>query len=127
MHRVPLLLLVSLLVAGCGNPLHEEAIARSDWEGDWPFTVPHGTLRCSLDGRSHTGVPIVTFTTGDIEFGLDDMAEADGYPSVKAIRRRDRQGHFIDGDLDAVVQLGRMLCDDDLARVRKRQKAARRP
>ncbi|WP_448188751.1 hypothetical protein [Azospirillum sp. sgz301742] len=117
-------LLAAAVLTGCGDSLHEEAISQDDWEGGWPFTVTHGTLRCTL----HKGaVPIVTFTARDIEFGVDDAAEAAGFPAIKAIRRRDRQGRFIDGDLDAVAQLGRMLCDDDLARLRKQQKAAKRP
>ena len=122
--RAVLLLLLAAVLAGCGDDLHEEAISQQDWEGAWPFTVTHGTLRCT----SRKGpAPVVTFTAKDVEFGVDDAAEAAGFPTVKAIRRRDRQGRFIDGDLDGVLQLGRMLCDDDLARARKRQRAAGRP
>lgn len=120
--HMALILLLTAALTGCGDDLHEEAISRHTWEGSWPFTVPHGTLRCTL--RKGT-VPVVTFTAREIEFGVGDAAEAAGFPSVKAIRRRDRQGHFIDGDLDAVEQLGRMLCDDDLARLRRQQRSAR--
>lgn len=120
-NRTAMFLLLAAALAGCGDDVHEEAISRQTWEGSWPFTVTHGTLRCTL----RKGVaPVVTFTAKDIEFGVGDAAEAAGFPSVKAVRRRDRTGRFIDGDLDAVEQLGRMLCDDDLARLRRQQRSA---
>lgn len=110
---VVLCLIALVTVAGCGggggHPGHSETIARSSFDGTWPFTVASGILRCT-PGNDRPPLGDVVFKAGGANYGINPAATHDGFREPTPIRiksRRSGSGYVVLGD---VVYEGTTLC-----------------
>ena len=54
------------------------SISQNEYGNDWPFTVPHGYLKC-------VGTGVVVFAAGGTKYALNGAAETGGYAPLEAI------------------------------------------
>jgi hypothetical protein len=77
----------ALLIAGAACQLpHQEFITREQLGGQWPFTVPSGTLYCEKQGNH------IVFESGGTQYAINGSAKgaaaANGYVAVDPILRQ---------------------------------------
>jgi hypothetical protein len=89
-------LVVGLTVAavtGCSgsHPGHSETISQADFDGNWPFMVSSGTLRC-IPNKSRPPLGAVIFKSEDTAYALNGAAHGLGYPWVRPIRDESHPG-----------------------------------
>ncbi|TFI45157.1 DUF2511 domain-containing protein [Rhodococcus sp. 1R11] len=78
-------------------------VSESTWTGDWPFTVPEGSLMCGQPNR-------VTFTADGTIYALNGAAKSAGaFDDVAAIwKESDFPGVRV--DIGPMIQRGLELC-----------------
>ena len=123
--RIRLVAIVVLAHTACTPSLH---VASETWEGDWPFTVPSGTLECrvySMDETVALGFPPL-FAQGPLGFfrtddgkvywlglgGLPIEAQRrlEAEPSIDAIWRDHPAIPDAKIDLSSMIERARGLC-----------------
>ena len=132
--KIRLLVAIAVLThAACTPSLHVESeslhVASETWEGDWPLTVPSGTLECwvfSMDATIALGFPplfaqgpLAFFRTDDGEMywlssgGLPIEAQKrlDAEPGIDAIWRDHPAVSGAKISLDPMINRARGLCD----------------
>lgn len=78
-------------------------VSRDTFEGDWPFTVDAGELRC--EGS------LIVFRVGGADYGVNGLARMHGYASKQPIwKELDGGGWYV--SVSDMIQAGLALCDD---------------
>lgn len=78
-------------------------VSESTWTGDWPFTVPEGSLMCGQPNR-------VTFTADGTIYALNGAAKSAGsFDDVAAIWK-DSDFPGVKVDIGPMIQRGLELC-----------------
>jgi hypothetical protein len=97
-----------VVLAGHASASDQASINRATFEGQWPFTVDSGVVRC-------TQVESVIFIHDRKSYALNGLARSDGiYKDVREIWADNpaegaQAGQKI--DLSPVIRLGLSLCD----------------
>lgn len=104
----PIILAFALFfMAACG-PESARQIDQASFEGQWPFSVPAGTLTCDRGS--------VVFTHEGTHYAVNKVAGGLGYADTKAIWSVDPKWPLIPGtttrlvDIGDVLELGLTLC-----------------
>jgi len=113
MKRAVLLAVVAGMIGGCSSATTATSdrktatISRATFQGDWPFTVPTGTLGCEPAGSP---LGAVTFATGGKVYAVNGIALDGHYADMAPIWRRDPSGVFPKVNIGAVLEAGLRLC-----------------
>ena len=100
---------IVMVSAGCATSERQDAstrvitISRDSFQGEWPFTVDSGTLRCEQPQS-------VVFSTEGSDYGVNGSAMDAGYQEAQPIWRRATGGGGPRVSIDDVIDRGLELC-----------------